>query len=68
MQLRAIKQNTFQRAFQKWKKHWKPVVASGGDHFEGKMCKDNVSYLIKLFYSQFSLFLNTPRRRKKCDI
>jgi hypothetical protein len=34
-QLRAIKQNGFQEAFQKWKKRWQCAVASGGDHFEG---------------------------------
>ena len=57
-QLYAIKQN----AFQKWKKLWKPAVASGGDHFEGDSGENNVSYLIKLFYSQFGLFLNIPRK------
>jgi hypothetical protein len=61
-QLYAIKQNAFQEAFQKWKKHWKPAVASGGDHFEGDSGENNVSYLIKLFYSQFGLFLNIPRK------
>jgi len=37
-QLRAIKQNAFQEAFQKWKKHWKYAVASGWDYFEGTVC------------------------------
>jgi hypothetical protein len=35
MQLRTSKQNAFLKAFQRWKKRWKPAVASGGDHFEG---------------------------------
>ena len=54
----TIKQNTFQ----KWKKRWKCAVASRRDYFEGTVCENDVSYLIKLFYSQFKLFLNTPRR------
>jgi hypothetical protein len=33
-QLCAIKQNAFQEAFQKWKKHWQPAAASGGYYFE----------------------------------
>ena len=64
-QLRVIKQNAFQEAFQKWKKHWNPTVASGGDHFEGDSGKNDVSYVIKLFYSQFGLFLNTPRMSRQ---
>ena len=60
-QHRAIKQNVFQEAFLMWKKHWKCTVASGGDCFGGTVCENDVSYLIKLFYSQFGLFLNTPR-------
>ena len=36
-------------------------IASGLDCFEGTVCKNDVSYLIKLFYSQFGLFSNTPR-------
>ena len=44
-QLHAIKEN----AFQKWKKCWQRTVASGGDHFEGTVCENDVSYLIKLF-------------------
>ena len=38
-QLRAMKQN----AFQKWKKSWKPAVASGGDHFEGNSGETDVN-------------------------
>ena len=57
--LRTIKQNAFQVASQKWKRRWKPAV--GGDYFEGTVCGNDVNYLIKLFYSQFGLFLNTPR-------
>ena len=41
-QLRAIKQNAFQGAFQKWKKRWKPAVASGGDYLEGTVCENDV--------------------------
>jgi hypothetical protein len=48
-----IKQNAFQEAFQKCKK-W-------GITLKGTVCENDVSYLIKLFCSQFSLFLNTPR-------
>ena len=64
-QLRAIKQNAFQEAFQKWKKRWQPAIASGGTTSKGIVCENYVSYLIKLFYSQFGLFLNTPRSNKK---
>ena len=60
MQLRAIKQNEFQEAFQTLKKRWKPTVASGGDYFERENGKNDVNYLINLFYSQFGPFLNTP--------
>ena len=34
-QRRAIKQNAFHKAFQKWKKHWQCAVASGENYFEG---------------------------------
>jgi len=33
--LRAIPQNTFQDAFQNWKKRWEPCIKSGGECFEG---------------------------------
>jgi hypothetical protein len=33
---RAIKQNVFQEAFQKLKKHWKHAAASGGTALEGQ--------------------------------
>ena len=33
--LRAVPQNTFQDAFQKWKKRWERCVKSGGEYFEG---------------------------------
>ena len=32
-----------------------------GTTLKGTVCEKIVSYLIKLFYSQLSLFLNTPR-------
>jgi DNA-binding transcriptional regulator GbsR (MarR family) len=32
--LRAIPQNTFQDAFQNWKKRWKRCIDSGGKYFE----------------------------------
>ena len=58
-QRRAIKQNAFQEVFQKWKKR-KYAVASGWDYFEGTLCENDVSYLIKLFYSQFGPFFEHP--------
>jgi hypothetical protein len=58
-QLGTIKQIAFQEAFQKWKKRCQHPVASGGDYFEGTVCENDVSYLLKLFYSQFGLLLNT---------
>jgi len=33
--LRAIPQNTFQDAFQNWKKHWERCIKSGWEYFEG---------------------------------
>ena len=33
--LRAVPQNTFQDAFQKWKKRWEWCIKSGGEYFEG---------------------------------
>ena len=33
--LRAIPQNTFQDAFQKWKERWERCIKSGGEYFEG---------------------------------
>jgi transposase len=33
--LRAIPQNTFQDAFQNWKKRWERCIKSGGECFEG---------------------------------
>ena len=33
--LRAIPQNTFQDAFQNWKKRWERCINSGGEYFEG---------------------------------
>ena len=33
--LRAIPQNKFQDAFQKWKKRWERCIKSGGEYFEG---------------------------------
>jgi len=33
--LRAVPQNTFQDAFQNWKKRWERCVKSGGEYFEG---------------------------------
>ena len=33
--LRAIPQNTFQDAFQNWKKRWERCIKSGGEYFEG---------------------------------
>ena len=33
--LRAIPQNTFQDAFQNWKKRWERCIKSGGGYFEG---------------------------------
>jgi len=33
--LRTIPQNTFQDAFQKWKKCWERCIKSGGEYFEG---------------------------------
>ena len=32
--LRAISQNTFQDAFQNWKKRWARSIKSGGENFE----------------------------------
>jgi len=34
--LRAIPQNTFQDAFQNWKKLWERCIKSGGEYFEEK--------------------------------
>jgi len=31
----AISQNTFQDAFQNWKKRWERCIKSGGEYFEG---------------------------------
>ena len=33
--LRGIPQNTFQDAFQNWKKRWERCIKSGGEYFEG---------------------------------
>jgi len=33
--LHAIPQNTFQDAFQKWKKSWERSIKSAGEYFEG---------------------------------
>ena len=33
--LRTIPQNTFQDAFQNWKKCWAWCIKSGGEYFEG---------------------------------
>jgi hypothetical protein len=33
--LRAIPQNTFQEAFQDWKKRWEQCIKSEGEYFEG---------------------------------
>ena len=33
--LHAIPQNTFQDAFQNWKKRWERCIKSGGEYFEG---------------------------------
>jgi len=33
--LRAIPQNTFEDAFQNWKKRWERCIKSGGEYFEG---------------------------------
>jgi transposase len=33
--LRAIVQNTFQDAFQNWKKRWERCIKSGREYFEG---------------------------------
>jgi hypothetical protein len=33
----TVSQNTFQDAFQKWKKHWGWCIESGGEYFEGDM-------------------------------
>jgi len=33
--LRAIPRNTFQDAFQNWKKLWEWCIKSGGEYFEG---------------------------------
>jgi len=33
--LRAIPQNTFQYAFQNWKKRWERCIKSGGEYFKG---------------------------------
>jgi len=33
--LHAILQNTFQDAFQNWKKRWEQCIKSGGEYFEG---------------------------------
>jgi hypothetical protein len=33
--LRAIPQNTFQDAFQNWKKRWEGCINSRGEYFEG---------------------------------
>ena len=33
--LRAIPQNTFQDAFQNWKKRWERCINSSGEYFEG---------------------------------
>jgi hypothetical protein len=35
-------QNTFQDAFQKWKKRWERCVKSGGEYFEG----DKFDYVV----------------------
>ena len=37
--LRAIPQNTFQEAFQNWKKYWARCIKSGGKCFEGDKFK-----------------------------
>ena len=37
--LRAIPQNTFQDAFQNWKKRLERCVKSGGEYFEGNKFK-----------------------------
>jgi len=37
--LRAILQNTFQDAFQNWKKCWERCIKSGGEYFEGDKFK-----------------------------
>jgi len=33
--LRAVPQNTFQDALQKWKKRWERCIKSGGEYIEG---------------------------------
>ena len=35
--------NAFQEVFQKWKKHWQPGFASGGEYFEGGMCENDLT-------------------------
>jgi len=37
--LHAVPQNTFQDAFQKWKKRWEQCIKSGGEYFEGDKFK-----------------------------
>jgi hypothetical protein len=34
-ELHAITERAFQEAFQQWKKHWEPCIASRGNYFEG---------------------------------
>jgi len=35
IELRAITQSAFQKAFQQWKKYWERCIASRRDYFEG---------------------------------
>jgi len=41
--LRVIPQNTFQDAFQNWKKCWEQCIKSGGEYFEG----DKFDYVVR---------------------
>jgi hypothetical protein len=35
IELRAITESAFQKAFQQWKKRWEQCIANRGDYFEG---------------------------------
>ena len=54
--LRAIPQNTFQDAFQNWKKHWERCIKSGGEYFEG----DKVVSKTNLKKIKFCFFMDCP--------
>ena len=57
--LRAIPQNTFQDAFQNWKKRWARCIKSGGMYFEGDKFDYVVSKATNL--KMFDFFIDCPR-------